>query len=59
MIRLFYIIFLNFDIRDLVLVSVLTFVRFWYRFWPLFGFGIGFDTESTEPFFRTGSRVMD
>jgi hypothetical protein len=22
-------------------------------------FGIGFDTESTEPFFRTGSRVMD
>jgi hypothetical protein len=22
-------------------------------------FGIGFDTESTEPFFRIGSRVMD
>jgi hypothetical protein len=28
-------------------------------FFSLCLFGIGFDTESTEPIFRAGSRVMD
>ena len=28
-------------------------------FFALAQFGIGFDTETTEPLFRTGSRVKD
>jgi hypothetical protein len=34
-------------------------MQFFRDFFALALFGIGFDTESTEPLFRTGLRVMD
>ena len=46
---IFFSLFLYRFCRLPCLVSVLPFALF----------GIGFGTESTEPFFRTGSRVKD
>jgi hypothetical protein len=42
-------LFINTDERLSVCAGLLLFALF----------GIGFDTESTEPLFRIGSRVMD